>query len=95
MDLEALLKRHVPAPLTSAQKRNGMITTAGIVAKIIHEGRLLGARSTEERTLNRVSKALTRHGFTGREAVPPQEFSPEQRAALRALVVASVLSNTA
>ena len=38
----------------------GKITTAGIVAKIVHEGRLLGARLSEQRTRERVTKALDR-----------------------------------
>ena len=59
--LEDMLQRHSP------KKAVGRITTAGIVAKILFEGQLLGERSAgakgrgEEDTLDRVSHALTRH----------------------------------
>ncbi len=40
----------------------GKLTTAGIVARIVHRGRLLGARGAEVKTLQRVDKILKRHG---------------------------------
>jgi|ERR1019366_2298373 hypothetical protein len=43
----------------SARSRKGKVTTAGIVAKIVHRGKLLGARLSEQRTLERVTKALS------------------------------------
>jgi hypothetical protein len=56
----------------------GKLTTAGIVARIVHRGQLLGARGTDEqKTLERVTKVLTRH--TGR----PTSAAPEQRASRR------------
>lgn len=60
-ELAAWLAQH------SVRGARGKITTAGIVARIIHRGRLLGAGrpgSTQQDTLDRVSKALARRGKT-------------------------------
>jgi hypothetical protein len=38
--------------------KRGKLTYAGIVAKIVHQGRLLGAQGTHQKTLQRVTKAL-------------------------------------
>lgn len=51
-ELADWLERHAPS------RARGKITTAGIVARIVHRGRLLGARGTEQKTLERVTKAL-------------------------------------
>jgi hypothetical protein len=54
VDLGDWLDRHVPAT------RRGKLTTAGIVARIVHRGRLLGARGDSvQKTLERVTKALS------------------------------------
>jgi hypothetical protein len=60
-DLEDWIDRH-------AEKRaRGMLTTAGIVARIVFRGRLLGARlkgsaeDSERRTLSRVDRILSFH----------------------------------
>ena len=51
-DLEDWLGRHAPA------RARGKLTTVGIVTKIIHRGRLVGARRDEQQTRERVTKAL-------------------------------------
>lgn len=58
-DLENWIRRH------SHKGARGKLTTAGIVAKIVHRGRLLGARGEDEqKTLRRVTMVMTRHHFT-------------------------------
>jgi hypothetical protein len=44
----------------SATRKRGKLTYTGIVAKIVHEGRLLGAGKSESQTLQRVTAALDR-----------------------------------
>jgi hypothetical protein len=58
-DLSDWIGRHAPT------KGRGKLVTARIVARIVHRGRLLGARGEDEnRTLRRVTMALKRHKFT-------------------------------
>lgn len=58
-DLEDWIGRH------TSKKARGKFTTASIVAKIVHRGRLLGAHTDDEgKTLTRVSMILQRHHFT-------------------------------
>jgi hypothetical protein len=58
-DLEDWIARH------AKEGARGKLTTAGIVAKIVHRGRLLGARGEDEaKTLRRVTMALSRRKGT-------------------------------
>jgi hypothetical protein len=57
-DVEPWIAAHSPKGV------RGKLTTAGIVARIVHRGRLLGARGNDEgRTLRRVTMVLNRHRF--------------------------------
>jgi hypothetical protein len=51
-DLADWLDRYWPT------RKRGKVTYAGIVARIVHQGRLLGAGKSEEQTRQRVTKAL-------------------------------------
>jgi hypothetical protein len=51
-DLADWLDRYWPT------RKRGKVTYAGIVAKIVHQGRLLGVVKSEQQTLQRVTKAL-------------------------------------
>jgi hypothetical protein len=53
-DLEGWLDRHAP------KRARGKVTTAGIVAHIVHEGRLLGTAKSYQAALDRVTKDLDR-----------------------------------
>ena len=54
-DLEDLIGRHAP------KHTRGKVTTAGVVARIVHGDRLLGARGkNESKTLRRVDRDLSR-----------------------------------
>jgi hypothetical protein len=64
-DLEDWISNHGP---TSAR---GRTTTTGIVARIMHNGRLLGARGNFEKTLKRVDNALARQA--GRQTKRPRK----------------------
>ena len=58
-DLCEWIGRHAPT------RGRGKLVTAGIVARIVHRGRLLGARGEDEaKTLRRVTMVLKRHKFT-------------------------------
>jgi hypothetical protein len=68
-DLSDWLARHSP------KKGKGKLVTAGIVARIVHRGRILNAHTDDEgRTLRRVTMALKRHGFKPIEL--HREFTP-------------------
>lgn len=68
-DLTDWLARHSP------KKGKGKLVTAGIVARIVHRGRILNAHTDDEgRTLRRVTMALKRHNF--RSIKLHQEFTP-------------------
>lgn len=56
-ELEDWISRH------AAKRARGKLTTAGIVARIVHAGRLPGASSSPDETLQRVTKVLKRHGY--------------------------------